>query len=111
MTAAGFHRGAQAEDGELASDDDQRHPGGGAADRHQAHERRGHQQLVGRGVQERAELGGDVPGAGEPAVKPIGRGGDQEEDGRSGIGVVQQQRHDHRRDHDAHAGADREHAR
>ena len=71
------------------------------------------EQLVGGRVEERPELGRDVPAAREAAVDPVRRGGDAEQQRGQRLGVVaalEDERHDHRREDDPHGGPRGEHA-
>ena len=62
----------QRRDGDLAADDDERHDRVDAPELGEHDQRRGHHQLVGYRVQERAEGRGLVPLAREVAVEPVG---------------------------------------
>ena len=103
--ALGGDRRAQAEHDHLAADDDQGDPRRRAVDGDERDQSPGDQQLVGGGVKERPEAGADVPAAGESAVEPVRRRDDHEHDRRCRIGVVQNERHHHRRGDDSAARA------
>ena len=88
-------------DEEFTGHDEGDKPDGQKAGPQEAHKGDDHEQFVGEGVEEAAEVGLDLPSAGEVAVQPVGEGGSHEKhegqpggpkrDGRMGAGLEENQ--------------------
>ena len=70
---------ANSRDEEFAGNDKGDKPDGEQAGAEKANEGDGDEEFVGKGIEEAAEVGLDLPFAGEVAIEPIGQGGGDKE--------------------------------
>jgi hypothetical protein len=73
------HPFAQGADGDFPADDDEGDVDAGAVQIHQHDQRGGHHELVGHRIEEGAEGGHLVQAARQPAIQPVGDGGQGED--------------------------------